>query len=69
MPLIKGSSDEVVRENIAELRRSGYDEKQATAIAYNMKRDSLNRVADATTKKPEDFSGGEANDQVDRSSM
>lgn len=34
MPLLKGSSKEVVSENIAELRRSGRPEKQAVAIAY-----------------------------------
>jgi hypothetical protein len=33
MPLLKGHSDEVVSENIRELRRSGYKEKQAIAIA------------------------------------
>ncbi len=34
MPLEKGSSQEVISRNIAELRRSGYEEKQAAAIAY-----------------------------------
>ena len=33
MPLLNGHSDEVVSENIRELRRSGYPEKQAVAIA------------------------------------
>jgi hypothetical protein len=36
MPLLKGSSKEVIASNIAELRRSGRGEKQAVAIAYNV---------------------------------
>lgn len=36
MPLLKGSSKEVISENIAELRRSGRDEKQSVAIAYSV---------------------------------
>ena len=35
MPLIKGSSKEVVSKNISELRSSGYKEKQAVAIALS----------------------------------
>jgi hypothetical protein len=35
MPLLKGSSNSVVSQNIAELRRSGRDEKQAVAIALS----------------------------------
>lgn len=35
MPLKKGSSKKVMSENISELRRSGYKENQAVAIAYN----------------------------------
>lgn len=38
MPLKKGSSDKTRSENIAELRRSGYPEKQAVAIAYDQQR-------------------------------
>lgn len=34
MPLREGSSDAVVGRNIAKLRREGYPEKQAAAIAY-----------------------------------
>ena len=34
MPLKKGKSKKVKSENIAELRKSGYPEKQAVAIAY-----------------------------------
>ena len=35
MPLLKGDSDSVISSNIAELRKSGRDEKQAVAIAYS----------------------------------
>ena len=35
MPLKKGSSDEVVGENIRELLMSGRPKKQAVAIALN----------------------------------
>jgi len=35
MPLMKGSSQDIISGNIAELRRSGYPEKQAVAIAYS----------------------------------
>lgn len=34
MPLKKGSSKEVIEENIAELVKAGHDPKQAAAIAY-----------------------------------
>lgn len=34
MPLEKGSSKEVIARNIAKLRREGYPEDQAVAIAY-----------------------------------
>lgn len=40
MPLKKGKSNKVKSENIAELRRSGYPEKQAIAIAYSKARES-----------------------------
>jgi hypothetical protein len=32
---MKGSSKEIIGGNIAELRRSGYPEAQAVAIAYS----------------------------------
>jgi len=35
MPLLKGKSKEIISQNIAELRRSGYKEDQAVAIAYS----------------------------------
>lgn len=35
MPLLKGSSNDVVSANIRELRNSGYDEKQSVAIAMS----------------------------------
>ena len=35
MPLKKGKSAKTRSSNIAELRRSGYPEKQAVAIAYS----------------------------------
>jgi uncharacterized protein len=38
MPLKKGSSKKVLGENIAELRKSGYEDKQAVAIAYSERR-------------------------------
>lgn len=33
MPLLRGSSKEVISENIRELKKSGYPHKQAIAIA------------------------------------
>ena len=35
MPLLKGSNKEVISQNIAELRKSGYKEDQAVAIAFS----------------------------------
>jgi hypothetical protein len=35
MPLVKGKSKKVISGNIAELRNSGYPEKQAVAIAFS----------------------------------
>jgi hypothetical protein len=36
MPLIKGSSKEVISSNIGELIRSGREERQAVAIAFRV---------------------------------
>ena len=38
MPLRKGKSKAVVSSNIRELRRSGYKQKQAVAIALSQSR-------------------------------
>ena len=46
MPLLEGSSDETVSENIRRLINEGYDQAQAAAIAYakaGRSRDELNR--------------------------
>lgn len=40
MPLDKSSSPEAQSKNIAELRHSGYPEKQAVAISYSVKREA-----------------------------
>ena len=37
-PLRRGSSQTTFRKNVAELRRSGYPERQALAIAYRQRR-------------------------------
>lgn len=38
MPLKKGTDQEIIDANIAELIRSGYSQKQAVAIAYDFAR-------------------------------
>lgn len=43
MPLMKGSSKDIISGNIAELRRSGYKESQAVAIAYSTARKGKKR--------------------------
>ena len=40
MPLKSGSDKDTISQNIAELVRSGYPQKQAVAIAYSKARDS-----------------------------
>ena len=40
MPLKSGTSKKVRSENIAELMRAGYEQKQAVAIAYSKQRES-----------------------------
>lgn len=49
MPLKEGSSEETISENIAELRRSGYPEKQAAAIAYSKAGKGKDAVPDILT--------------------
>ena len=44
MPLLKGSSKEVISQNIKELRHSGYPENQAVAIAMKTARTGKKKV-------------------------
>lgn len=44
MPLTKGKSKAVISENIAEMRNSGYSEKQAVAASLNQARKSGARI-------------------------
>jgi hypothetical protein len=41
MPLLEGDSEDVLRENIAELRRSGFPEEQAVAVALQKQREHV----------------------------
>jgi len=43
MPLRKGSSKKVRNQNIAELIKAGYPQKQAVAIAYTQQRRSRDK--------------------------
>lgn len=52
MPLIKSANKEAVAENIRELRKSGYGEKQAVAIAMDVQRKA--RGGKKKAKKPVD---------------
>lgn len=45
MPLKKGSSKEVIEENIRELIRAGHDPKQAAAIAYKKARETTDKAS------------------------
>jgi len=40
MPLKKGKSKKVMKQNIAEMMNSGYEQKQAVAAAYSQARSS-----------------------------
>lgn len=51
MPLLPGSSKAVIAANIAELRRAGYPEAQAVAIAFQ-KAGKSRRGTRSTTVKP-----------------
>ena len=51
MPLLTGSSENVISKNIEELRNSGYGEKQAAAIAYH------NAGKDIASKRIPDING------------
>jgi hypothetical protein len=46
MPLMKGSTDQIISENIATLVREGKPQQQAIAIAYSQ--------AGRSTRKPDD---------------
>lgn len=51
MPLLKGSSREIISANISELVHSGYPQKQAVAIALRSARETEGTNTMATTKK------------------
>lgn len=51
MPLLKGSSREIVSANIRELVHSGYPHKQAVAIALRSARETQGSNTMTTTKK------------------
>lgn len=53
MPLLHGHSDEVISENIRELRKSGYKEKQAIAIALRKANRHRKEDKDATAAQVE----------------
>lgn len=50
MPLKKSSSRQAQGENISELVHSGYPQKQAIAISYDVKRKALDKAKKKLTK-------------------
>lgn len=60
MPLLKGSSKEIISSNISELRKSGRSERQAIAIAYSQagkSRGKKREVKSAKTHNASDDDG------------
>lgn len=51
MPLKKGKSDKAVRSNIRMLRREGYPENQAVAIAMSKAKRKKKKTKRKTTKR------------------
>jgi len=51
MPLEKSAKPEAQSRNIAELRHSGYPEKQAIAISYSVKREAEKERYEHETRK------------------
>ena len=57
MPLLKGSSKEVVSENIREMRNAGHPEDQAVAASLRMARES-GGGSSKSSRKPLKFHKG-----------
>jgi hypothetical protein len=51
MPLLRGSSREIIQENIREMRASGHPEAQAVAAALNNARKSGAKIPKKRAKK------------------
>lgn len=61
MPLLKGSGQHIIGANVSELRRSGYPERQAVAIAYSEAR--KHRMGKKSRKKLDNSQGNGKQDQ------